>query len=117
MRTATAIRNAVIVAVLAIAPCASAQQEVNDDGWIASYVASGKAPGITRPKNQDRQIGFELLSGIVGKRARFEMVAGKERIGVVESVKGDTVFVRTLHTSGFSSYSLARRDIRAIRLD
>jgi len=118
MHAGTGFKNAAAMAALMFALCPAAQaQDEGDDGWIAGYVASGRAPGITRPKNQERLIDFEILASIAGKRARFELSDGRERMGVVERVEGDTVFLRAHYVSGFFRYSLARRDIRAIRLD
>lgn len=101
--------------VFSAAPACAAGED--DEAWIASYIATGKAPGLIRSKSQERGIEFEALSGITGKRARFLLANGRERIGVVEQVEKNQVTLRSQYNSGYFRYSLARRDIRAIKVD
>jgi hypothetical protein len=102
-------------AMFCAAPLHAAGED--DEAWIASYVASGKAPGLVRNKAQERVIEFDALPGIAGKRARFMLANGRERIGVVEQVEKNRVHLRSQYNSGYFRYSLARGDIRAIRVD
>lgn len=112
-RTGTAALLA--ASIFCAAPLHAAGED--DEAWIASYVASGKAPGLIRNKAQERAIEFEALPGIAGKRARFLLANGRERIGVVEQVEKNRVHLRSQYNSGYFRYSLARGDIRAIRVD
>lgn len=107
---------ALLTAGLFFATQANAADQ-DDEAWIASYVASGKAPGLIRNKSQERGIEFDALSSITGKRARFLLANGRERIGVVEQVEKNRVHLRSQYNSGYFRYSLARRDIRAIKVD
>lgn len=109
-------RTALLLASLLLASSAHAIGE-DDEAWIARYMASPSAPGLARNSSQARVLEFAQLSGQVGRRVRFTLNDGRERRGIVEGVRGNTVQVRAQFGGGYSLYTLARNDIRSIQLD
>ncbi len=89
----------------------------DDEAWIARYMSSAAAPGLSRGSAQARTLEFAQLSGHVGRRARFVLADGRERRGIVEGVRGGEVQVRAQFGGGFFLYTLSRSEIRGIQLD
>lgn len=112
MLVRTVLPLAVLLFVLPARAAAS-----DDEAWIARYIASGQAPGLTPSSAQVREIAFAQLGEHVGRRVRFVLNDGRSRHGIVESVGGGQVQVRAQFGSGFFLYGLSRGDIRAIQLD
>ena len=113
MRTPVALLLASLT--LVAAPSHAAGEE--DEAWIAGYMAAASAPGLARNSRQVRVIEFPQLSQHIGRRVRFILEGGRERGGIVDSVRGNEVQVRVQLSGGFSQYSLLRSDIRSIQLD
>lgn len=110
-------RTALLLAsLLPIASPVQAASE-DDEAWITRYMASPSAPGLSRSSAQARTLEFGQLSTHVGRRVRFTLNDGRERRGIVEGVRGNTVQVRAQFGGGYSLYTLSRSQIRTVHLD
>lgn len=110
-------RTALLLASLLMLALPTHASGKDDEAWIARYIASGQAPGLTPSSAQVREIAFAQLGEHVGRRVRFVLNDGRSRHGIVESVGGGQVQVRAQFGSGFFLYGLSRSDIRSIQLD
>ena len=88
-----------------------------DEAWIARYIASGKSPGVTISADRVRTIGFDQLAGVVGRRVTVSLGDGRERRGILERVDENGAHLRSQFGTGFFRYTLARADVRDIKLD
>lgn len=89
----------------------------DDEAWIKRQINSGMAPGLSARRDSARRIEFSDLSQYLGRRLRFVLNDGQQRLGIVTATQSDAVQVRAQFGSGFFLYQLPRSELRELHLD
>lgn len=92
------------------------KNQTSDEAWLRSHIGGGQAPGLIR-RSGPRAADVSKMAEQVGRRARFTLIDGHERVGIIESVNEGQVRVRAQFGGGFFLYTLSQAEIRSLRLD
>lgn len=97
-------------------PAQAQKNQTSDEAWLRSQISSGAAPGLVQ-RSAPRAADVAKVAEHVGRRARFALIDGHERIGIIDSVSDGQVRVRAQFGGGFFLYTLSQAEIRSLRLD
>lgn len=101
---------------VALAACAFGARAADDDEtFIARQMAASHAPGLPVAAERAPTLAFADLARMGGRRVQVDAVDGRVLRGQVERADAETLVLRVLGSNAWSSVTLARADIRAIK--
>ncbi|MBB5209660.1 hypothetical protein [Chiayiivirga flava] len=109
-------RTGMLAVALAL-PAAGVRAADDDEAWVLRYMGAAMAPGVPVAAERARRVEFPELARLAGRRVRIEVADGSQRAGVVQQADADAVLLRVLRSTGQATVTLARADVRAVRVD
>lgn len=101
---------------VALATCALGARTADDDeAFLARQMTAANAPGIPVAAERAPTLAFADLARLGGRRVSIVATDGSTTRGQVERADAESVVLRVLGSSGWSSVTLARADIRTIK--